>query len=279
MLRSEDVYYILEPVPEPEDAVLIGGQALNVWAEYYAGKDPSLNTHSPFFSHDIDFLGGRTTAEELHEVWKGKIIRPSEASSTPLIAKLEFKLDDGRRVTVDFLDEADGFASDSVRKEARATQNPYAEKTLKVLHPMHCMASRIVNTYGALDRRSRQYSSHEIRRTQLAIKILNHYISDLFRAKEEALYDEAYRLIDYTAGFAIEGPAKRAYHMDGVDVLDAIPTDPQLGLSEAFLNERYPQIKGEVAHVREQYERSIQVSDEHTVSEAKPDPYEIKPGD
>ena len=279
MLRSKDVYYILEPVPEPEDAILIGGQALNVWAEYYANKDPSLNTQSPFFSHDIDFLGGRTTAEEIHEAWKGKITRPSEASSTPLIAKLEFKLKDGRRVIVDFLDETAGFTSDSVIKEARATQNPYTEKTLKVLHPMHCMASRIVNTYGELDRRSRQYSSHEIRRTKLSIKILYHYISDLFRAKEEALHDEAYRLIDYTAGFAIEGPAKRAHHTDKVDVLDAIPTDPQLGMSDAFLNERYPRIKDEVAHVREQYERSLQESGGNNISEGGFEPYDIKPGD
>ena len=254
MLRSKDVYYILEHVPEPEDAILIGGQALNVWAEYYAEKDPSLNTHSPFFSHDIDFLGGRTTAEQIHEAWKGKITRPSEASRTPLIAKLEFRLDDGRRVIMDFLDETAGFKNDSVRKEARATQNPYTQTTLKVLHPMHCMASRIVNTYGALDRRSRQYSVHEIRRTQLSIKVLSHYISDLFRTQEETLHEEAYRLIDYTAGFAIESPAKRAYHMDKVDVLDAIPTDPQLGMSEAFLNERYPRIKGDVAQVRKQYE-------------------------
>ena len=257
MLRSKDVYYILEPVPEPEDAILIGGQALNIWAEYYAEKDPSLNIHSPFFSHDIDFLGGMTTAEQIHEAWKGKITKPSKASSTPLIAKLEFKLKDGRRVSVDFLDQAAGFSSDSVKKEARTTQNPYTEKTLKVLHPMHCMASRIVNTYGALDRRSRQYSNHEIRRTQLSIKILNHYISDLFRAQEGALHEEAYRLIDYTAGFAIEGPAKRAYHLDKVDVLDAIPTGPQLGMSETFLNERYLRIKDEVAHARERYERSI----------------------
>ena len=277
MLRSDDVYYILEPVPEPEHAVLIGGQALNVWAEYYAEKDPSLSTHSPFFSHDIDFLGGMDTAEQIHEVWKGKITKPSEASSTPLIAKLEFKLKDGRRVSVDFLGETAGFNSDAVRKEARTTQNPYAQKNLKVLHPVHCMASRIVNTYGELDRRSRQYSIHEIRRTQLSIKILKHYISDLFRAQEKDLFEEAYRLIDYTADLAIETPAKRAYAMDRVDVLDAIPTDIQIGVSEEFLNDRYPRIKNDVASARERYERSIQERDKDDVSEASRAPYDIKP--
>ncbi|MDE0514623.1 MAG: hypothetical protein OXI88_22930 [Gammaproteobacteria bacterium] len=278
MLRSKDVYYILEPVPEPEDAILIGGQALNVWAEYYAEKDPSLNTHSPFFSHDIDFLGGRTTAEQIHDAWKGKITRPSEASSTPLIAKLEFRLKDGRRVIMDFLDETAGFKNDSVIKDARATQNPHTQKTLKVLHPVHCMASRIVNTYGTLDRRSRQYSVHEIRRTQLSIKVLNHYISDLFRTPE-ALHEEAYRLIDYTAGFAIEDPAKRAYHMDKVDVLHAIPTDLHLGISEVFLNEHYPRIKDEVAHVREQYERGRQGNDRNKDPEPGSRTYDTKPGD
>ena len=52
--------------------------------------------------------------------------------------------------------------------------------------------------------------------------------------------NEAYRLIDFTAGFAIENPAKRAFAMEKVDVLEAIHTGPELGLSEEFLNEHYP---------------------------------------
>ena len=71
MFRIRDISRVLESVPDDNDAILIGGQALNIWAEYYARQDPSLNTYSPFFSHDIDFLGDRDTAAAMHEIWKG----------------------------------------------------------------------------------------------------------------------------------------------------------------------------------------------------------------
>lgn len=87
----------------------------------------------PFFSHDIDFLGGRTTAEQIHQAWKGKITRPSETSGAPLIAKLEFKLEDGRRVIMDFLDETVGIKivkglSDSGAKTLRELLEPHIDQ-------------------------------------------------------------------------------------------------------------------------------------------------------
>lgn len=39
--------------------VLIGGQAVNYWAEHYLPYDPQLEKLRPFSSEDIDFKGGR----------------------------------------------------------------------------------------------------------------------------------------------------------------------------------------------------------------------------
>ena len=38
--------------------VLIGGQAVNYWAEHYLAADPGLEKLKPFTSEDIDFKGG-----------------------------------------------------------------------------------------------------------------------------------------------------------------------------------------------------------------------------
>ena len=40
--------------------VLIGGQAVNYWAERYLSTEPELEKLQPFTSQDIDFKGGRT---------------------------------------------------------------------------------------------------------------------------------------------------------------------------------------------------------------------------
>ena len=68
MFRIRDISRVLESIPDDNDAILIGGQALNIRAEYYARQDPSLDTHSPFFSHDIDLLGDRDTAAAIYEI-------------------------------------------------------------------------------------------------------------------------------------------------------------------------------------------------------------------
>jgi hypothetical protein len=46
--------------------VLIGGQALNFWAEKYGSRAPSLETFGPYTSKDIDFCGRRANLSLRH---------------------------------------------------------------------------------------------------------------------------------------------------------------------------------------------------------------------
>ena len=104
MFQVKDLTKVLESLPEDDNTILIGGQALNVWAEYYSELDAALTTHSPFFSNDIDFLGDKQAATALHDAWKGTIKIPDMDTHTAMTAKLTFKLEDGRPVNVDFLE-------------------------------------------------------------------------------------------------------------------------------------------------------------------------------
>ena len=270
MLQIKDVYHILEAIPEPGEVILIGGQALNFWAEYYSRKDPSLNTYLPFVSEDIDFLGGMDIAVAMQEAWHGKIFVPDMDTHTPAIAKVNFKLKDGRQVAVDFLDIMLGADKYHIKKEAAFTEIPNSQKSFKVLHPAHCLASRLINTYGILKRRSRSYGMREVDRTELAIKVLHHYTYNLFKQQDKSFHRDAYKLIEYTADLATEDPAKQAYYLDKIDVLDAIPKDPALEMTKDFLNKRYPQIKNNVTLKRQRYIQLRQRIDSNTTSEPQP---------
>ena len=41
------------------DAVVVGGQAVNLWAYRYCDRTPDLATYLPFASEDLDFYGGK----------------------------------------------------------------------------------------------------------------------------------------------------------------------------------------------------------------------------
>ena len=46
------------------DMVLVGGQAINVWANLYLPRIEALRTDGPFTSKDVDFLGDKPAVKE-----------------------------------------------------------------------------------------------------------------------------------------------------------------------------------------------------------------------
>jgi len=49
---------------------LIGGQAVNYWAEHYLADEPDLLKSAPFTSEDIDFQGNRDDVRHIAEQLK-----------------------------------------------------------------------------------------------------------------------------------------------------------------------------------------------------------------
>lgn len=43
---------------EKLDLILVGGQAINIWASYYVDRVPALTEYLPFASADLNFYGG-----------------------------------------------------------------------------------------------------------------------------------------------------------------------------------------------------------------------------
>ena len=51
---------------DPSRPLIVGGQAVNIWAEIYVPAEPALKEFAPFTSHDADIHGDRALAEMLH---------------------------------------------------------------------------------------------------------------------------------------------------------------------------------------------------------------------
>lgn len=51
---------------DPARPLIVGGQAVNLWAEIYVSSEPALHEFDPFTSKDADIHGDRELAEVLH---------------------------------------------------------------------------------------------------------------------------------------------------------------------------------------------------------------------
>jgi hypothetical protein len=54
-----------EILNSPERPLIVGGQAVNVWAEFFAPRNPQLAAQQPFVSKDADIFGDRALAQKL----------------------------------------------------------------------------------------------------------------------------------------------------------------------------------------------------------------------
>ncbi|MEW6306943.1 MAG: hypothetical protein AB1705_26055 [Verrucomicrobiota bacterium] len=86
------VFKVLDPAGKPY--VLIGGQAVNYWAETFLPTEPTLAGWMPFTSEDIDFRGGRDDAVRIARQLGLTVRFPHEFEMTALAGVIPFKIDD-----------------------------------------------------------------------------------------------------------------------------------------------------------------------------------------
>jgi hypothetical protein len=140
-----------------DHAFIVGGQALNLWAERYARHRPDLVAYGPFTSKDLDYFGYRDAAEKLAAALGGKVLLPDPDDHTPNSALVMAEID-GREIEIDFLSDVAGVKANALEREAVELIVPVHgegvdQLAIPVMHPLHCLQSRIANvaTLGRRD--------------------------------------------------------------------------------------------------------------------------------
>lgn len=72
--------------------VLIGGQAVNYWAERYLAEEPELRKHVPFTSEDIDFQGNREDVRHIAAQLELSPVFPHKVAMTALAGAIPFRI-------------------------------------------------------------------------------------------------------------------------------------------------------------------------------------------
>jgi hypothetical protein len=233
--QSGAVLERLEDLP----IVLIGGQALNCWCQLYAPVSPVL-AGQVFTSKDIDFQGTgddmNAAADRLGaSIWFSK--------EPPLLGYLMFDPDGNGEARIDFLAFPKGPLSQGAVREAAITVPVTGGHRVKVMHPFHCMVSRIANVVEL----PKQYDNEHGNAQLLAsIHCMKAFVQARVRQGDTrgALAD-----IEDVFAFCSQEPiAREIYRAKSVDPF-ALVTECE-GLPRAFYEIRLPQLKAALVRAR-----------------------------
>jgi hypothetical protein len=204
-LDADEVLQIIDFMADC-DPIIVGGQSVNIWAEYYAPRDPALGLMGPFTSKDVDFYQNRQAAEQLAEhLDDGQILLPGvDDAGTPNAAVVVGNLCN-RRIYVDFMAAVLGVDDNSITRNFVSIEGvlPSGRSlTLCLMHPLDCVRSRLANI-----NRLKRYDHQSLRQAMASLSVLGHFIDDLLalgdtRAAQKSLHALPYVVRDMHLGRA-----------------------------------------------------------------------------
>jgi hypothetical protein len=119
--------------------VLIGGQAVNYWAERYLSIEPELHRLLPFTSEDIDFQGERQDVKRIAEQLRLIPQYPHIVEMTSLAGFIQFQVGD-LKSTIEVVRRIPGVLG-SV--ETLAVEAERAGKKIRVLDPISLLSCKL----------------------------------------------------------------------------------------------------------------------------------------
>lgn len=212
------------------DPIIVGGQAINLFAEHYATRDPALSTMGPFTSKDLDLFANRAAAERLAaKLEDATLLLPGMDDASPNAAVVVGWLG-RRRVVIDFLAEVLGVDPTSINRnrvqlEGIAPGVPQP-MTLSVMNPLDCVRSRLANI-NVLSRTD----EHSLRQAEASIAVMRHFIEDLvevgeLRVAQRMLRDLGYVIRDQHIGKTAQ--LRFGTRLDPLAVLGSFVADRRL---------------------------------------------------
>jgi hypothetical protein len=123
-------------------AVIIGEQAVNLWAERYQSESPPWQELRPYTSFDLDVLGDRTDVLKCSQALDTEPFFPLPSENTVNSGKIVTNIE-GADFEIDFLHSPNGLSPAEVTELARIIT--FEGIPLKILHPLHCVESKTVN--------------------------------------------------------------------------------------------------------------------------------------
>lgn len=231
--------------------VVVGGQALNLWATKYYNRSPDLKKLLPFASEDLDFYGGRLEVISCRDALQGEArlsqdFDPSPNSGLVLVKRQDLNL------RIDFLASVYGLNDAEIESTAVqfSGQEQLAGVNIRVLHPILCLEGKLRALRG-LPQQGRQ----DLKHVKMAIFCLREFLSDFCQRSEPR---SGLKLVERTLGSAVREDGLSAWYRHEIQIETAIPFETIATIAEEkwqrFRQQRLPQLMRQIATKRQHYQ-------------------------
>lgn len=235
-LQLSDTIGILDRL-KGEALVLIGGQAVNYWADLYSERCPELAKSGPYASKDIDFQGRRDQVLKCARLLDGKAHLPEPFSSDAESGKIVL-IDNGVQIEVDFLQSAYGLTSKETLAGSVSVKVPDHSGSLvpvQIMSPFHCLKSRVFNVVGMQKYRT----DHGIRQLRASLVCTREFSIDLAERDVRKSLDQN----EAVFRFVMSPKPRKLFRTFNIDVFPAVACSERF--PEAFHRQRYPQMQAD----------------------------------
>ena len=235
---------VLRVVADMPDVVLVGGQAIVLWCEYYKDSPALSLFDQSVTTQDLDFLGSKNRALQVAEEMNAQLDLPTIDHVTPSTAVLDLGGQNDDKDRVDFLNYVLG-PGDRVSEGAVKIEVAVASErlTVQIMHPLHCFQSKLENrlTLG----RSHSTAQAQLEATTLIlIAFISEMLGDETEPPDKARQKNAYRTLDGLAAYLerdIAGSkAHRVMQRDPMLVLEQFAEEVRIPAKFREYNIRIP---------------------------------------
>jgi len=152
--QFSEIFRVRNPAGIPY--LLIGGQAVNYWAERYLSTEPELRKLFPFTSEDIDFRGTRADVEHIANQLHRPALYPHGAQMTALAGAIPIAFGD-LKSNIEVIRFIPGVAAGSAEKLAIMAE--WSGKEIRVMDPISLISCKL-RLASTLPQESRQDVAH-----------------------------------------------------------------------------------------------------------------------
>ncbi len=236
------------------DVVVVGGQAVNLWAYNYYSKCPELPDFLPFASEDLDFYGGRVEVLLCKDVLQGRAAIAKDFDPTPNAGIVLIDLPD-KTLRIDFLSTVYGLNDSEITDSAITFigGNELKDINIKVLHPLLCLEGKLKCLRG-LPQSERQ----DLKHVKMSLICLQEFLKDCCQSMSSR---SGLKLVERVLQNALREDGLSAWYRHGIANESAIPIDTIINLDDEkwqrFYKIRFPLFREQIDIKRERYLQAI----------------------